>query len=247
VGFKVPGKGTTLFGAQTEKQVKAFQNYYGLTADGIVGKQAKATLNAVTNSPLQNGKRHKNTVQLKKDLASAGFKVPGNNTTLYSKQTEKQVKSFQKKYKLVQNGIADSVTLTKLAQVANPTLENGVRHQDVIQLKKDLAKAGFKVPGKGTTLFGKQTEVKVKAFQKYYGLSQSGKIDDNTNKQLKAVINSTLQNGKRHNDTVQLKKDLAAAGFKVAGKGTNLYGKGTEKQVKAFQKKFKLVQNGIAD
>src|SRR5699024_3098884 len=53
-------------------------------------------------------------------------------------------------------------------------LKQGMRHHDVVQLKKDLAKVGFKVPGKGTTLFGAQTEEQVKAFQNYYGLTADG-------------------------------------------------------------------------
>src|SRR5699024_6466867 len=233
-------------------QVKAFQKYFGLTQTGKVDNNTDKQLKAVVKSSLQRGKRHKDTIQLKKDLAVVGFKVAGNGTNLYGKGTEKQVKAFQKKYKLVQNGIADKVTLNKLAAVvkdvtAPKVLENGVRHKDVVQLKKDLAKAGFTVPGKGTTLFGKQTEKQVKAFQKYYGLTQSGKVDSNTDKKIKAVVNTALQNGKRHADTIQLKKNLAVVGFTVPGNNTTLYGKQTEKQVKAFQKKHGLVQNGLAD
>lgn len=119
-------------------------------------------------------------------------------------------------------------------------LKQGMRHQDVVQLKKDLAKAGFKVAGKGTNFFGTQTEKQVKAFQSYYNLREDGIVGNRMKATLHAITNSPLQKGKRHKDTVQLKKDLAAVGFKVAGKGTNLYGKGTEKQVKAFQKNISL-------
>src|SRR5699024_7093757 len=45
-------------------------------------------------------------------------------------------------------------------------LENGVRHANVKTLKVNLKKLGFTVPGKGTTLFGKQTEKKVQEFQR---------------------------------------------------------------------------------
>src|SRR5699024_478314 len=128
--------------------------------------------------------RHQDVVHLKKDLDKAGFKVPGKGTTLYGVQTEKQVKAFQKKYNLVQNGIADEVTLKKLSAVADQDLSNGMKDQKVVQLKKNLAKAGFKVPGKGTTLFGAQTEKQVKAFQKYYGLDANGIFDKNTEEKL---------------------------------------------------------------
>src|SRR5699024_10702112 len=110
------------------------------------------------------------------------------------------------------------VTLKKLTAIANKDLSNGMKDQKVVQLKKKLSKAGFKVPGKGTTLFGAQTEKQVKAFQKYYGLDVSGTFTKDTESKLNEVVNLPFQNGKRHKNTVQLKKDLAIAGFKVPGK-----------------------------
>src|SRR5699024_4960697 len=248
VGFTVPGKGTTLYGTQTEKKVKEFQSYYGLTADGQAGPATFNKIDSIVKSPLQNGKRHKNTKTLKADLKALGFTVPGKGTTLYGKQTEKQVKAFQKKYGLVQNGIADEITLKKIDDLLNPSvLENGMRHNNVKTLKANLKKLGFRVPGNGTTLYGRQTEKKVKEFKKYYGLSATGKVDNVTNNKINSILKTPLQNGKRHKDTKRLKADLKTLGFTVPGKGTTLYGKQTVKQVKAFQKKYKLVQNGIAD
>lgn len=250
-GFTVPGNGTTLYGTDTEKKVREFQRYYNLSADGIAGESTLAKVKSVVNSPLQNGKRHNDTKQLKKNLGTLGFKVPGNGTTLYGKDTEKKVKEFQKKYGLKPNGIADEVTLAKIASLKqpekDPLLKNGVRHANVKKLKRDLGKAGFTVPGNGTTLYGKETEQKVREFQRYYKLAADGIAGQATLSKVKAVVNSPLQNGKRHNDTKQLKKDLGKLGFKVPGKGTTLYGAETVKQVKAFQKKYKLIQNGIAD
>src|SRR5699024_5924645 len=142
----------------------------------------------------------------KADLKTLGFTVPGKGTTLYGKQTETKVKEFQKKYGLVQNGIADEVTLKKIDELVkakqNPSvLENGVRHAKVKTLKKNLKKLGFTVPGNGTTLYGKQTEAKVKEFQKYYGLSVTGKVDSVTDTKINSILKTPLQNGKRHKDT----------------------------------------------
>jgi len=251
-GFTVPGNGTTLFGSDTEKKVKEFQKYFNLSVTGKVDKQTDDKLLSVVNSPLQNGKKHSNTKTLKADLKAIGYPVPGNGTTLYGKDTEAVVKKFQKDYRLVVNGIADEVTLKKIAELkkanVNPSvLEKGMRHTKVKTLKTNLKKAGFTVPGNGTTLFGAETEKKVKEFQRYYGLSVTGKVDKITDDKILIVVNSPLQNGKRHKDTVKLKKDLAKIGFTVKGNNTTLYGIETEKQVKAFQKKFKLVVNGIAD
>src|SRR5699024_12752134 len=106
-----------------------------------------------------------------------------------------------------------------------------MRHQDVVQLKKDLAKAGFKVPGNGTTLFGSQTNKQVKAFQKYYSLTVNGEVNNSTKNKLKEVVNSPLQAVKRQQDTIQLKKDVERARIKVPGNRTNQHGKQTTKNV----------------
>lgn len=247
LGFPVPGKGTTLFGKDTERKVKEFQSYYGLKADGIAGKSTLAKIDSILSSPLQNGKRHNDTKTLKANLATLGFKVPGNGTTLYGKNTENRVRDFQKHHGLVVNGIADEVTLAKIAELLPSELQNGVRHRDVQTLKTNLAKLGFPVPGKGTTLFGKDTEQKVKEFQSYYGLKVDGVAGKSTLAKIDSILASPLQNGKRHNETKILKANLATLGFKVPGNGTTLYGKDTEKKVKEFQKYYGLVTNGIAD
>src|SRR5690625_2408897 len=100
IGLSVAGNTTNYFGVQTEKKVKEFQSYYGLKVTGIVDKGTLAKLEKELSTPLQDGKRHKDTVQLKKDLAVLGFPVPGNGTTLYGKDTAKKVSEFQSYYNL---------------------------------------------------------------------------------------------------------------------------------------------------
>ena len=247
LGFPVPGNGTAFFGPKTAEKVKEFQHYYGLDATGIADEITLNKIKEIANSPLQKGKRHESTVQLKKDLAFLGLPVPGKGTTLYGTQTESTVKEFQKKNKLVVNGIADPVTLAKIEELKDAPLSNGMRREDVKSLKANLEKVGFKVPGNGTNLYGTQTEKKVREFQKYYGLQATGIADKATVEKVEEIANSPLQKKKRHEDTVVLKQKLAELGFTVPGSGTNLYGSQTEKQVKKFQNYYGLVANGIAD
>ena len=250
LGFPVPGNGTTLYGKETAQKVREFQSYYKLQVDGIAGPGTLAKIESILSSPLQNGKRHTDTIKLKADLGKVGFKVPGNGTSLYGNDTVKRVKDFQKHYGLTVNGIADEVTLKKLASLVSslPTgLQNGVRHNDVKKLKSDLGKLGFPVSGNGTTYYGDDTEQKVKEFQSYYVLSADGIAGKSTLAKIESILSSPLQNGKRHTDTIKLKADLGKVGFKVPGKGTNLYGKDTEKIVIDFQKHHGLRVNGIAD
>src|SRR5699024_11341013 len=134
----------------------------------------------IIQTHLKKEKRHKDTQKLKADLKTLGFAVPGSGTTLYGSQTEAKVKEFQRAYKLVENGIADEVTLKKINELIlekeNPSvLEKGMRHEKIKTLKADLKKLGFVVPGSGTSYYGEQTEAKVREFQKYYGLRANRK------------------------------------------------------------------------
>lgn len=247
LGFKVPGNGTSLFGTKTESKIKEFQKYYGLDVTGTFDNSTEKVLNKQSTSPLQKGKKHKDTKKLKKDLKKLGFKVPGNGTTLYGAKTKAKVKSLQKYYKLKVNGIADEVTLNKIKSILNSPLQKGEKHKDTKKLKKDLKKLGFKVPGNGTTLYGTKTETKVKALQKHYSLIINGIADEITLNKIKSVLKTPLQNGKKHKDTKKLKVDLAKIGYAVPGNGTTLYGTKTTASVKSFQKDNKLPVSGIAD
>src|SRR5699024_12358262 len=130
-----------------------------------------------------------------------GYTVPGKGTTLYGKDTEKMKKKIQKNKKLVVNSIADERTLAKIAELnkkpskpSNPSvLENGVRHANVKTLKSNSKKLGFTVPGKGTNLYGRATERKVRDFQRYYGVSADGKAGNTTINNINIVLNSHMQ------------------------------------------------------
>src|SRR5699024_12455002 len=96
-----------------------------------------------------------------KDLEYLGMPVPGKGTTLNGSDTEKVVKSFQKKNELVINGIEDEVTLAKIEELKEVPLKRGMRRENVKTLKEDLKQLDVTVHGVGTNLFGKLTEAKV--------------------------------------------------------------------------------------
>src|SRR5699024_6631363 len=127
----------------------------------------------------------------------------------------------------------------------NNVFEQGDRHEDIIQIKKDLHKVGF--GGMDINdLYGSFTEKQVKKFQKYFNLKSNGKMNQKTQSKLNSTANSIFQEGKRHKDIIQLKKDLKKAGF--GGMNiSDLYGSYTAKRVKDLQKKHGLKVNGIAD
>ncbi|RFA31637.1 hypothetical protein CAI16_20350, partial [Virgibacillus dokdonensis] len=115
IGFLVSKIPNTYYGPITEKVVKDFQKYYGVNDEpGVAGRATLNKIGELLSSPLQNGKYNEATITLKKNLAKIGYKVPGNTTTHYGPLTEETVKKFQKKYGLVENGIADERTLAKI-------------------------------------------------------------------------------------------------------------------------------------
>src|SRR5699024_5261713 len=220
------------------------QKYYGLIEIGVVDDITQEKIEKLLSSPLQNGKRHQKTVQMKKDLAQLGFAVTGKGTTLYEENTTEKVREFQSFYNLTINGIADEVTLSKIDELLQQPLSKGMKRKDVKQLKHDLAELGFSVPGNGTTLYGEKTEGKVKEFQSYYSLEVTGIVYESTQAKIEEILSSPLQKGRRHQSTVQLKKDLAQLGFAVPGNGTTLYGESTTRKVKELQIYYNLKVNG---
>ncbi|MDX8047100.1 peptidoglycan-binding protein [Gracilibacillus sp. S3-1-1] len=237
---------TDYYGPQTEKVVKAFQSHYGLKQ---TGKADQATLNkieALTNSPYQSRKRYDGTVSLKEKLYTLGYWDSKSGTTLYGSKTEQAVKLFQKDRNLPQSGIADEITRETLNVLVQQPLQNGMYHKDAISLKEGLERLGFGSFAK-TDYFGPQTEKTLKSFQSYYGLTTSGQADEDTLTKLKNQLNSPLQKGKRHKDTITLKEDLYKLDYWSSQSGTTLYGSKTEKAIKQFQKDYGLRQSGIAD
>ena len=233
-----------LYGSYTAKRVKDFQEYFGLKATGVADEDTQAKIKSVANSNYQEGKRHNNTIQLKKDLNKIGFGGMNVND-LYGSFTAQRVSEFQKHYGLVVNGIADDVTRAKISSVASLIFDEGDRHTNVTQMKRDLIKVGF--GGMNVNdLYGSYTAKRVKDFQEYFGLKATGVADEDTQAKIKSVANSVYQEGKRHNNTIQLKKDLNTIGF--GGMNVNnLYGSFTAQRVSEFQKHYGLVVNGIAD
>src|SRR5699024_7965717 len=168
-------------------------------------------IDSVFNNAFKKNNRHPGIVAMKNKLNKIGF---GNITvtTLYGSFTEKKVKEFQQYYGITATGQADLKTLNMLDQVHDSPFQQGKRHEDTIDLKNNLNEIGF-----GnitvTTLYGSFTEKKVKEFQQYYGITATGQADLKTLNMLDQVHDSPFQQGKRHEDTIDLKNNLNELGF----------------------------------
>lgn len=235
---------TTLFGSWMEDRVKKFQSDYNLPINGIIDLKTKEKIQSEFNNIFKQGTRHDSIIELKKMLNAIGY---GNIkvTTLYGSFTVKKVREFQADNDLEVTGKADLTTLDKIEEIYKSPFQVGKRHEDVITLKKNLNRLGFGNI-KVTNLYGSFTEKRVKDFQRYYGLKVIGIADHKTLNKIDELINSPLQIGKRHNDLIDIKKQLNWSGYGYI-KETTLFGSWMENRVKKFQSEQGLPVSGIID
>src|SRR5690625_2934161 len=124
------------YGSYTAKRMRDLQSYYGLSVTGKADESTLTKISEILSSPYREGVRHPDVIPLKKKLTALGYGNMNLNDH-YGSFTKTRVKQFQRDHDLVVNGIADPVTLKKLNDLMNVTLEEGVRHPNVIPLKKD--------------------------------------------------------------------------------------------------------------
>lgn len=235
---------TNYFGSYTNKMLKKFQRDHQLPVSGIAEENTLNKLDKVFNNTFQPGSRHDSVVTLKKELRKVGFGGM-RVTSYYGNYTKKRVKDFQRYYGLNVTGEANYSTLSKLDNILNNPFQKGKRSKKTVSLKKKLNRIGFGYIQE-TSYYGSYSEKRVKELQSYYGLYVNGIVDEPTLNQINKVANSPFQKGKRHKNTVTLKKYLNNLGYGNI-RVTSYFGSYTEKQLKRFQRDYKLPVNGIAD
>ncbi len=207
---------------------------------GVAGQEVFDQIDFLLPNPFSNGKRHVDTVELKKDLIELGFDNYGMKLTqYYGDGTEKNVRDFQRAYQMKTTGTAGNTMLEKVESL----LSNGNRHNDgvlsrgdrsanVLELKKDLVELGFDDYGMLLTeYFGDGTEKNLRDFQDFYRQKVTGVAGPKVFEQIDFLLPSPFSNGRRHVDTIELKKDLIKLGFDNYGmKLTHYFGEGTEKR-----------------
>src|SRR5690625_2001568 len=246
LGFVVSNNPNNIFGPTTEKTVKEFQSYYGISPDGVVGSETFGLIESILNSPLQRGRSSPEAVDLKNSLMNLGYgDFVGNEN--FGPSTERALKAFQADNNLVVNGIGDPVTLRKLEELETPSvLKRGDNNPAVKELKLDLARLGFVVSNNPNNIFGPTTEKTVKEFQSYYGISPDGVVGSETFRLIESILNSPLQRGRSSPEAVDLKNSLMNLGYGDFV-GNENFGPSTERALKALQADNNLVVNGIGD
>jgi len=129
LGFKF-GKADGVYGPRTRNAVLRFQRKYGLNADGVVGDETRAKLNALGveiplyvtpamampegfERTLSLGMLGMDVCALQAELIARGY-LKGNADLVYGKKTRDAVREFQKDMGLKTDGVAGPDTLRAL-------------------------------------------------------------------------------------------------------------------------------------
>lgn len=236
------------YGDSTTKNVMVFQRYYGLDVTGVVDQQTLSTIETNVNSRYQVGQRGDHIVQLKKNLTVLGIgNYPSNPSITYGDSTARNVIRFQQSNGLIENGIADEVTLAKIEDML--ILRLGTSGLHVVNLKQNLSKLGIgNYPNNPSDFFGDSTKNNLKRLQTYYGLAATGIADNETLAVINRNVNSDYQIGRKGVHVVELKNNLTTLGIgNYPANPSGTYGDSTARNVIHFQNSFGLTQNGIAD
>ena len=216
----------------------------------------------------------------------------------YDSRTEESVRAFQRIFNLTEDGIVGKATWYKLIYVANAvkrlndTLSEGVRLEDVIRPFEEVLQVGsegetvevlqylLQVIARFTPtipappldgIFGESTAVSVGAFQREWGLPETGIVDQVTGQRIfdtyradlsqvpGSVFSSTarpypgipLRRGSTGEDVVYLQEYLntIASVYPVLATLTvdGDYGEATERNVFLMQEALSLPQTGVVD
>ncbi|MBO5535993.1 MAG: peptidoglycan-binding protein [Clostridia bacterium] len=261
------GEVTGNAGSKTTAAIKAFQQKYGLTADGIPGSATLRKLDEVLADASDNSSAESTSVpsvssgtirQVQEKLKALGL-YSGEVTGNAGSKTTAAIKAFQQKYGLTADGIPGNATLRKLDEVYSsqgskekeadkPDESASLPSDTVRQLQEKLKALGF-YSGEITGKIGSKTTAAVKAFQQKYGLTADGIPGSATLKKLDEVYKnrSSSSSGSSSASASAIKnaqKKLKELGF-YSGEVTGSIGAKTTAAIRAFQKKYGLTADGI--
>jgi len=119
LGFAGWSSPSLFFGSNTARVVERLQSYYSLNKTGILDAETMNKIDETLNSPYSIGNQGEHIRDLKIKLVLLDYANWTRPSAAYGQVTANVVKSFQRDNGLVVNGIADSVTLELIEQLAS--------------------------------------------------------------------------------------------------------------------------------
>ncbi|GAF67160.1 N-acetylmuramoyl-L-alanine amidase [Bacillus sp. TS-2] len=203
-----------------------------------------------TSFLLKKGSQGEAVRQLQENLIKVGelhhhFVASGH----FDLETERAVRSFQKKAELKVDGMVGSLTQVALKEILKKQPQPTPKKQKFTKKnmsEKDVRYIQFVVGAKVDGVFGKETEEKVKVYQKKHGLTVDGIVGPKTWSKMdqlakKTVYKRPLSLKSPYMDGEDIKMVQAYLGVIMDG----LYGPNTERAVRHYQAKHNLMVDGI--
>ncbi len=246
------------FGNGTKNAVISFQKTYGLTADGIAGKDTQNAISTTvyrkTHGIVSKGQVSNDVKNIQNDLKTLGY-LSGAADGAFGSGTEAAVKAFQKNHNLTQDGLVGSTTRAQISAAVKDKIEReskvlklGSKGDKVKALQTNLNSLGYKA-GTPDGQFGSGTQDAVIRFQRTYGLTVDGQAGPNTQEAISKTLNyknkGILSKGQVSEEVRALQNKLKSLGY-LSTAADGAFGVNTEAAVKAFQEDNGLSVDGLA-
>ncbi|MGI9645219.1 MAG: peptidoglycan-binding protein [Ilumatobacteraceae bacterium] len=254
----------------------------GLTWGAVVDAAAAAPVVETPAAPrsaigLQQGARGADVKAVQQALIARGVTVRGGADGVFGPATKSALITFQTRESLSASGIVDTATAQALGLVDgggnSPTggavlLEQGDRGAAVKELQQALISAGVYVAGGADGEYGPATTRAVTNYQRWNGLSVTGKVDTATAAKLGLGSGTPapaptpapdpepdppassnpyvgLKQGDRGSKVKELQQAIMNTGITVRGGADGVFGSATKTALQNFQKVNGISQTGI--
>lgn len=189
------------YGSATAKAVAVFQSEHGLAATGTADEKTQKAVQKAKKKGgrkgggilMTAGNRGQDVQECQLSLIRAGF-LSGAADSVFGPATEKAVREFQKEKGLPVSGVIDEETMKALSRrgekgkrsSGEKTLQPGSRGRKVAELQNLLTHHGF-APDASDGIYGQGTAEQVQKFQRYNGLKETGKADEDVWEKLRSA------------------------------------------------------------
>ena len=261
-GFN-PGAIDGVKGAATTEAIIAAQTFYKLKADGAIGAQTIAALEADTYeanislkgtpvkvTPVANSANKSDSIKnLQQLLSDRGF-YGGAIDGISGPMTQEAIILAQKTYGLVADGVAGSLTIAALKSGSNYVPKNNVastKSDSIKNLQQLLSDRGF-YGGAIDGINGPMTQEAIILAQKTYGLVTDGVAGSLTMAALESGSTKVtpVANSANKSDSIKnLQQLLSDRGF-YGGAIDGISGPMTQEAIILAQKTYGLVADGVA-